>query len=168
MKISGKFFFSALLIMWSTSTFAQDNSCVFCDIAIGKQKSRVVYHDGNVLAFLAHAPDNPGHLLVVPVQHVRYYPDIPDSTTANMMRVAKYLINVVKTTKIKAEGFQLLLNSGEAAGQHIRHAHLHVIPRYSGEILNTTQQIAPAPELDAVAEIIKEAINITKEKKLVN
>lgn len=154
-----------LVIMLCLSIFAsfspaaaQDKACVFCEIAAGTQKSRVVYQDSSVLSFLAHAPDNPGHLLVVPVTHARYFTDIPDSTLANMMRVAKYLIRVLQSTDIPAEGFQLLLNSGEAAGQHIKHAHLHIIPRFKGEVLNTTRKISPDHELDAVAGKIKKAI----------
>ncbi len=146
------------LITDSGELLAQDNACVFCEIAAGSQPSRVVYTDASVVSFLSHAPDNPGHLLVVPVKHARYYTDISDSTLANMTRVAKYLINVVKTTDIKADGFKLMLNSGEAAGQHIKHAHLHIIPRYKGEVLNTTQIISPAAELDAMAEKIRKAM----------
>ena len=146
-----------------TKVGAQDKGCVFCDIAGGMQASRLVYKDSLVISFLSHAPDNPGHLLVIPIKHARYFTEIPDPTLADMMRVAKYLIKVVQSTDIKAEGFQLLLNSGEAAGQHVKHTHLHIIPRYKGEVLNTTQTISPSAELDAVAEKIRYALVNVKE-----
>ena len=148
--------FLNIIYLVTSTAFSQPQPCVFCEITSGKiQQSRVVFKDSTVAVFLSHAPDNPGHLLVVPLQHAQSYPDIPGSTVNNMMCIAKLSMEAIKRTDIKADGFQLLLNSGKAAGQHVMHAHLHVIPRYVGETLNTTQQRAPDTLLDLVAQKIR-------------
>ena len=148
------------LISLITQTMqAQTKPCVFCEIIARKIEQRqVVYKDHSEEAFLTYAPDNPGHVLVVPIQHARYYDDIPDSTVCNMMSVAKLLIEAIRTTDIHADGFRLMINSGEAAGQSVMHAHLHVIPRYVGETLNTEHKKKPPAELDIVADKIRNAI----------
>lgn len=156
------FVFPLMLFLLLSNSYAsaQTKPCVFCEIAAGQiDRSRVVYHDSTVAAFLSHGPDNPGHLLVVPVAHARELTDIPQTTACNMMRVANLLVNAVKKTAIEAEAFRLMMNSGRAAGQSVMHAHLHIIPRYTGETLNLNHTIAPAEELDAVAEMIRKALN---------
>ena len=105
-----KLIFFFLLLAISVIGVAQDKSCVLCENSAGKQPGSVVYQDSSVVSFLAHAPDNAGHLHVAPNQHARYYTDIPDATLANMTHVAGYLIKLIKSIDIKAEEFQLLLN----------------------------------------------------------
>ncbi len=107
---------------------------------------------------MSHGPQNPGHVLVVPVAHATYFTDIPDSTAADMMVVARRIVEGIKKTGLPAEAFNLKMNSGKAAGQEVMHAHLHIIPRFAGEQLNTTGKISPAIELDAVAERIRKAM----------
>ncbi len=141
------------------SSFAQAKPCIFCSIARGQvQQKQIVYRDSSVVAFMSHAPANPGHVLVIPLVHAKELTAVPDSTTRNMLSVARKIAAAIKQTDIKADGFQFQINSGEAAGQEVLHCHLHVKPRYIGEILNAQHIKSPASELDETARKIREAL----------
>ncbi len=108
--------------------------CVFCDIVAGRrQQEGVVYRDDRVLAFLSIGPRNPGHVLIVPVAHADNFLEVPADTMHAMTDVAKRIAEAIKHTDLKREGFQLQMNTGQAAGQTVFHAHLHLIPRFKDE-----------------------------------
>lgn len=157
-------FLAFLFILFSTASsftyvYGQTKPCVFCRITSGEiQQSQVVYRDKSVVGFMDYAPNNPGHVLVVPLIHAREIHEMPDSTTRNMLSVARRITIAIKKTDIKAEAFRLQMNSGEAAGQEVFHCHLHVIPRYAGEILNTQNVKALTSELDEIAGKIRGAL----------
>src|SRR4051812_42707857 len=134
--------------------------CVFCEIAAGRTVStQVVYRDDTVVAFVDRAPRNPGHVLVIPVQHAAGIIDVPPATAARMIEVAQRIAQAFARTDLKAEGFQLESNTGAAAGQSVFHLHLHVIPRFASEPPNLGEkQIAPAAELNAVAQKLRVAL----------
>jgi histidine triad (HIT) family protein len=158
-KLRLAFFIYAGLFI-SNSTFAQAKPCIFCSIARGQvPQSQIVYRDSSVVAFMDHAPNNPGHVLVIPLVHAKEITKVPDSTARNMMSVARRIAIAIKKTDIKADGFELQINSGEAAGQEVLHCHLHVIPRYVGENLNVKNIKAPPQELEETARKIKEALH---------
>ena len=76
-----------------------------------------------------------------------------------MLSVARRIAIAIKKTDVKAEAFRLQMNSGEAAGQEVFHCHLHIIPRYIGETLNTKNVKTSPEELDVIANKIREALN---------
>lgn len=135
-------------------------SCVFCEIAAGKTSADlVVYRDDLVVAFMDRAPRNPGHVLVIPIQHADGIFDVPASTLSRMATVAQKIAAAIKRTDLKAEGIQLLSNTGRAAGQSVFHVHLHVIPRFVGEPPNEGgAHIAAHAEVAAVAKKIRDAL----------
>ena len=108
--------------------------CPFCEIIAGtKQQEGIVYHDEQVTAFLSLGARNPGHILIVPNQHVETFMAVPADTMHHLTDVAQVLIAALKRTDLRAEGFMLQMNSGKAAGQSVAHAHLHIIPRFEGD-----------------------------------
>jgi histidine triad (HIT) family protein len=135
-------------------------ACVFCEIVAGRaDASRVVYRDDTVVAFLDRSPRNPGHVLVVPMQHADGILDVPPATAARMIEVAQRIAQAIKRADLKAEGITLQSNTGAAAGQAVFHLHLHVIPRFEGEPPNLGEKrVTPAAELDAVAEKLRKAL----------
>jgi histidine triad (HIT) family protein len=138
---------------------AQSKPCVFCEIAKKKtQESRVVYRDKTIVAFMDYAPINPGHVLVVPIVHAENILETPDSTASELMIVAKKIAAAIKTTDIRAEGFRMMMNTDKAAGQSVFHAHLHVIPRFTGDKFDEKKERALPAELDAVAAKIRAAL----------
>lgn len=151
-----------LLLLCTLSICSADEKalCVFCEIAVGKREAVVVYRDNTVVAFMDRAPQNPGHVLVIPVRHADGILDVPDSTLSQIAKVAQLIAKAIKATDLKAEGIRLGSNTGTAAGQSVHHLHLHVIPKFIGEpaYAGEKQPISPAAELNAAAEKIRGAL----------
>ncbi len=132
------------------------DNCIFCKIVAGELPSTKIYEDEQTLAFLDLHPVNYGHILVVPKEHYENFSATPNEWLADAMHVAD---KVSKATMagLGAEGFNLSLNNGKAAGQVIFHTHFHIIPRYSDDRLKPW----PSKEYDTdeqkkeVAEKIK-------------
>lgn len=111
---------------------ASQRTCPFCDLIRGAGEVSMCYEDSEVVAFLDIQPVNAGHLLVVPREHFESLEDIPHSLATHLFEVAMTLAPVVKRVGA-AEGMNILVNSGAAAGQDVFHYHVHVIPRRQGD-----------------------------------
>lgn len=94
----------------------------------------MVYEDDAVIAFLDVAPLTEGHLLVVPREHFGKLTEVPPSVAAKLGSVLPSLGRALLEVT-KAEGFNVLVNEGRAAGQQVSHLHFHLIPRKSGDLL---------------------------------
>jgi len=90
------------------------------------------FEDAEVVAFMDIQPVNAGHVLVVPREHYESIEDIPPSLASHLFQVSMQLAPVVKQVA-GAEGLNLVVNSGVAAGQDVFHYHVHVIPRRQGD-----------------------------------
>lgn len=105
-------------------------SCLFCErIAAGDVAER----NDMAAAFLDGYPLSDGHTLVVPLRHE---PDFFKLTVPEQEAIMS-LARVVQERLGKAgsvDGFNVGINAGEAAGQTIGHAHVHVIPRSAGDV----------------------------------
>lgn len=162
--------FIALFCLLSTaSTLSAQGQpvCVFCDIAARKtpQSSTIVYQDDLVVAFMDRAPRNPGHVLIVPIQHADGILDVPASTVSRMADVAQKIATAIKKTDLKADGFNLQSNTGRAAGQSVFHLHLHVIPRFVGEPpYQGEKNIASPVEVEAVAKKLRDILDKERTK----
>lgn len=106
--------------------------CVFCQIAAGRIPSIRIYEDGDFIAFMDIAPQTEGHFLIVPRNHYQVLGEVPDQLLAKVMPLAKKLSEAAMTG-LGVEGFNLLQNNGEVAGQAVGHWHLHIIPRRGAE-----------------------------------
>lgn len=107
-----------------------DRDCPFClRIAAGD----VVDAHELAVAFPDGFPISPGHTLVVPRRHVAALRDLSPDEVAAVIALALEV-----QTRLDAEygpdGYNLGINDGAAAGQTVGHVHLHVIPRYAGDI----------------------------------
>jgi len=109
------------------------DACVFCEIIAGHLPASVVYRDDSCIAFMDIKPVNAGHLLVVPIAHAPSLSDVDPAIGGALFTVAQRLSVAVRKSGLKAEGVNLLLADGEAAGQEVFHVHLHVLPRFSGD-----------------------------------
>jgi histidine triad (HIT) family protein len=106
--------------------------CLFCKIIAGEIPSTKVYEDDTVLAFLDIHPVNIGHTLVIPKAHHPNIYDTPNETLAHIAVVAKKLSIAIKSAQ-GADGINIEMNNDPVAGQIIFHAHLHIVPRFSGD-----------------------------------
>ena len=133
----------------------RDGNCIFCKIANGEIPSRTIYEDEQFRVFLDLSPAAKGHALIVPKEHYANLYEMPEDLAADVMRLAKKEMALM-TQKLSCDGFQLVQNNGETAGQTVFHFHLHLIPRYRTD----GQKIAWEPgsmteeELDAVKDQI--------------
>ncbi len=103
-------------------------TCIFCKIVKGELPSYKVYEDEKVLGFLDISPVNLGHILLVSKKHFENIFDMDDETAGHLIKTAKKLGEALKKTG--ADGVNITLNNGRAAGQIIFHSHVHIIPRF--------------------------------------
>jgi histidine triad (HIT) family protein len=111
---------------------AQQPTCPFCDLIQGAGEVSICFEDGNVVAFMDIQPVNTGHVLVVPREHYESLDDIPHSLATHLFDVAMQLAPVVQHVA-GADGMNIVVNSGAAAGQDVFHFHVHVIPRLADD-----------------------------------
>ncbi len=105
---------------------------IFSKILTREIPADIVYEDEKVLAFLDISPINPGHTLVIPKEYFKNIFDGNSETLSHMVRVGQKIAKALMETGL-ADGVNLIMNNGEAAGQIVRHSHLHVIPRRTGD-----------------------------------
>lgn len=110
----------------------RDDNCIFCKIAAGEIPSNTIYEDDDVRVILDLAPAAKGHALVLPKEHYANLYEIDEDAAAKVMRVAKKMA-IHMREKLHCDGFNLLQNNEEVAGQTVFHFHLHLIPRYKGD-----------------------------------
>jgi histidine triad (HIT) family protein len=138
-------------------------ACLFCAIAAGDAPASVVHADDDVVAFLDTVPVNTGHVLVVPRRHAAGLVDLPVPAGEAVWRAAHRIATVLRADPAWSEGVNLHLSDGEAAGQSVRHVHLHVIPRRTDDGLRIVEDNVPArpsrDELDSVAARLVSALS---------
>ena len=105
-----------------------NDDCIFCKIASGEIPSTKVYEDKNFIGFLDANPRVEGHTLIVSKQHFNNLLDLPISLGNEMLDAIKK-ISADLINSGKAEGFNVISNNFEIAGQLVPHAHIHIIPR---------------------------------------
>lgn len=110
----------------------KDENCIFCKIANGEIPSKTLYEDDYFRVILDLGPATRGHALILPKNHYANLYELPDDTAAEVMKLAKKMAAQM-TDKLGCEGFNLVQNNGELAGQTVFHFHMHLIPRYQGD-----------------------------------
>ena len=109
------------------------HDCVFCRIVDGSLPSSRLVETDRVLAFMDIDPVTPGHLLVIPKEHLPDLADLSDELAGEMLAIARRLAAALRRTDLRCEGVNLFYADGEAAFQEVFHAHLYVLPRYAGD-----------------------------------
>lgn len=107
----------------------RDEHCIFCKIANGDIPARTLFEDDHFRVILDAGPATKGHALVLPKDHYTDLFDLPEDIAADAMKIGKKIGEQI-VTRMGADGMNLVQNNGEAAGQTVRHFHLHLIPRY--------------------------------------
>ena len=106
-------------------------NCIFCD----KFGLDLLCENELAKAFYDNFPVNEGHMLVVPKRHIAtYFEAYPEELAAinDLIFQVKYLLDF----KYSPDGYNVGINVGEAGGQTVPHFHVHVIPRYIGDVEN--------------------------------
>lgn len=133
----------------------RDDNCIFCKIANGDIPSKMIYEDDDFKVILDLGPATKGHALILPKNHYRSLYDLPDTAASKVMLLAKKMA-IQMTDKLKCDGFNLVQNNEEAAGQTVFHFHLHLIPRYKedGQTLGWKPMEVNSEDLEEVRKII--------------
>ncbi|WP_336136510.1 HIT family protein [Natronomonas amylolytica] len=108
------------------------SDCQFCDIAAGEAPATRLYEDETTVAFLDIAPVVRGHTLVVPKGHYETLTDIPPETVGDLFERVRIVAGAVEAA-FDPDGLNILQANGEAAGQEVFHAHVHILPRYEDD-----------------------------------
>lgn len=89
----------------------------------------ILYEDELALAFLDISQTTKGHTLIIPKKPVKNFLDCDQEILTHLMKIAQKLASKIQDT-LGANGFNVLTNMNEVAGQTVFHFHLHLIPRY--------------------------------------
>lgn len=108
---------------------AADSDCPFCNLP----QKRLLHSDEVANIFADGYPVSPGHLLITPRGHYSTLFDMPADEQLHLLG----LINKAKeliSQSYRPDGYNVGINNGAAAGQTVPHVHIHVIPRYDGDV----------------------------------
>ena len=131
----------------------RDDNCIFCKIANGDIPSKTIYEDDEFRVILDLGPATEGHALILPKDHYANLYELPDVVAGKVLKLAKKMA-IQMTKKLGCDGFNIVQNNGEVAGQTVFHFHMHLIPRYSDD----NQQIGWKP-IESTQEELEEIKN---------
>ncbi|MHB9144136.1 MAG: histidine triad nucleotide-binding protein [Symbiobacteriia bacterium] len=101
--------------------------CLFCRIVRGEIPSTMVYQDEQVLAFRDINPQAPVHILVVPKEHLTDLGDLSEENQSLAGHILYVVSQLAEREGLRAGGYRVVANTGEAAGQTVPHLHLHLL-----------------------------------------
>ena len=107
-----------------------ESSCIFCHLGEDKE---IIAENDLAIAFYDGFPVNPGHALIIPKRHVANYFDLTAEECAAMQTLLKTVQTQVET-RFHPDGYNIGVNVNAAAGQSIFHVHMHLIPRFLGDV----------------------------------
>ena len=138
----------------------RDENCIFCKIANGEIPSATVYEDEKFRVILDLGPATDGHALILPKEHFADVCRLDEAYGAGVLPLAAKIGQAMKRG-LGYDGFNLVQNNGEAAGQTVHHFHMHIIPRYAGGpkgIAAWEPRTADSEKLAELAEKIRTSI----------
>jgi diadenosine tetraphosphate (Ap4A) HIT family hydrolase len=101
--------------------------CIFCD-----PDREIIAENALARAVFDKFPVSPGHALVFPRRHVPSLWELGDEEYAQCFALVRAL-HAILEARFRPDGYNVGVNQGEAAGQSVWHAHIHVIPRFAGD-----------------------------------
>ncbi len=101
-------------------------NCIFCKIIAGEIPSAKVYEDDEIVIFKDIAPLAKIHLLCVPKEHFAYLSELDGARAALLGRALKKIAELAPSLGLE-DGYRLVVNQGESAGQSVKHLHIHIL-----------------------------------------
>jgi len=102
------------------------DDCIFCKIAKGEIPSDIVLKDDVVMVIRDIDPKAPQHLLAIPIEHIDSCADINDHNSAVVARLFTEMACIAREGGFE-DGFRIVSNTGESAGQSVKHLHFHLL-----------------------------------------
>ena len=109
-----------------------DNNCPFCK---AESERDIIASSSLSVAFFDGFPVSPGHALIIPKRHVASFFDLSKEEQQDLLNLADRVKRILEE-RYHPDGYNIGINVGEAAGQSIFHVHMHLIPRYKGDVSN--------------------------------
>lgn len=110
----------------------KDPHCPFCELS---KNVEVICETELCLAFFDSFPVSPGHALIIPKRHIASYFDLTDEEREEMSKVMLHVKQILDE-RFHPDGYNIGININQAAGQSVFHCHIHLIPRYKGDVEN--------------------------------
>lgn len=110
----------------------EGETCPFCRLS---RRVEVICETATCVAFYDGYPVSPGHALIIPKRHVASYFDLTNHEREAMNVMLQYVKQKVDD-RYHPDGYNIGINVNEAAGQSVFHVHMHLIPRYKGDVEN--------------------------------
>jgi diadenosine tetraphosphate (Ap4A) HIT family hydrolase len=107
-------------------------SCIFCNYINNK---KFIMENELAVAIYDNYPVNKGHVLIIPKRHFANYFDSTEEEIAAFYELIKK-VKTLLDKDFRPDGYNIGININEAAGQTIFHLHIHLIPRYNGDVNN--------------------------------
>lgn len=101
--------------------------CIFCKIINKQIPSEIIYEDEQIIAFKDIEPVAPVHILVVPKKHISSVMDLSDEDQALIGKIYLSIKKLAVELGVEKEGFRVVTNCGENAGQTVKHIHFHIL-----------------------------------------
>ena len=106
---------------------AGNDRCLFCRIAHGEIPAKKVYEDDVVFAFHDINPQAPTHVLVIPRKHISSLDDLTDADAMTIGATLNRVTQIARDLHLNGDGYRVVVNHGEAAGQTVFHIHFHLL-----------------------------------------
>lgn len=109
-----------------------DDNCPFCKVELERE---IIASTSLSIAFFDGFPVSPGHALIIPRRHVASFFDLTKDEQLDMLKLVDTVKSIIDD-EYNPDGYNVGVNVGETAGQSIFHVHMHLIPRYKGDVPN--------------------------------
>ena len=106
---------------------ANSDRCLFCRIANGDIPAKKVYEDADVFAFEDINPQAPTHIIIIPRKHIPRLDDIDAVDAAIVGTTIARAAQIARDMHLNSDGYRVVVNTGEAAGQTVFHIHFHLL-----------------------------------------
>ena len=103
------------------------DDCLFCKIITGEIPSKKVYEDDSVLAFHDINPQAPVHILVIPKEHIPSAAHVNADNSRAISHVFEVIAQIAAEQGLSGNGFRVVSNCGDHAGQTVQHLHFHIL-----------------------------------------
>lgn len=121
------------------------SACIFCSIVAKTAPAHLVHEDEHFLAFLDIYPVRPGHTLVIPRRHGQYLSDFEAKESGELFALGQRLSEGIRRSELGCDDLNFVLNDGPAANQTVPHVHLHLLPRFRGDLRKVASVLARRP-----------------------
>lgn len=101
--------------------------CIFCKIINKQIPSEIVYEDEEIIAFKDIQPVAPIHILVVPKKHISSVMELNKEDAELVGKIYLVIKKLAVEFNVEKEGFRIVTNCGENAGQTVKHIHFHLL-----------------------------------------